>query len=371
MFRSLFLRVFVLWALSVTTLPLRAMDTPLPDPTTIVTDRIPHDTGDRLLGVPVVSALDLKSLSPGRHLFYVRVGARNTGDPVHVPVIILKGEKPGPKLALAAGIHGDELNGIAVIHRLTARLDTDSLAGILVAVPGINRPGMIANNRHFVGSTGGGFMVDLNRSLPGRTKGGGPAGLYAGTVWKRIFKGRFDLAIDLHTQTRGLEYPLFVFADFDNPQAESLARALMPDIIKKDAGENGTLETTLLASGVPAVTFEIGAPKRFQETLVSRAIAGVENVMRLRGMIAGTVVYAEKQPVIGTHYSNIYTKTGGIAVIHVALLEAVAKGQHVATLYDPFGREIERYTAPHAGAVLALATDPLREPGSMLVRILK
>ena len=46
-----------------------------------------------------------------------------------------------------------------------------------------------------------------------------------------------DFAIDLHTQSRGNDYPLYVFADYRNPKVQVIAENLNAEQIKIDAGE--------------------------------------------------------------------------------------------------------------------------------------
>ncbi|NVJ70690.1 MAG: succinylglutamate desuccinylase/aspartoacylase family protein [Alphaproteobacteria bacterium] len=331
-----------------------------------------QDTGDRVEGLPVITSLAVENLPTGRHDYYFRAGWRNTGAPIHVPVAVVKGAAEGTRLMLTAAVHGDELNGIGVLHKLLASLDAATLKGTVIAVPGVNPPGIMANNRRFPVSTGGGSLVDLNRNFPGRGGDEGSiAGRYVGALWEGLIKPNADIAVDLHTQTRGSAYPLFVFADFGNYQAKAAAFALGPDMIKNDSGQEGTVETSLVKEGIPAVTFEVGAPKVFQRDLIDRAVWGLRNLMRSHHMLAGKVEEPPVKPIVGSAYTNVFAGRGGIAVLHVGLKERVARGQVVATLYDAFGRELEKYTAPHDGWVLAVATDPMREAGSMLVRILR
>lgn len=49
----------------------------------------------------------------------------------------------------------------------------------------------------------------------------------------------------------------------------------------------------------------------------------------------------------------------------------VKKGQNVAIQRDLFDGVIKGYEAPHDGYVLSRASDPVREPGAMLVRVLR
>ncbi len=317
-----------------------------------------------------ITSLDAGSLAAGVHRLRFNAGNRSTGDAIWIPVLVMKGEVDGPSLLLTSAVHGDELNGISVIHGLLARLSPNDLKGTLVVVPGVNQTGMNANNRHFIGSDGGGFMADLNRLFPGRSDRGNAAERYAGQLWERVFRDNADFAVDLHTQTQGSDYPLFVFSDFRNPIARQMAFDLGPDLIKNDPGQPGTLETTFLSAGIPAVTLEVGGPKRWQPDLIERAILGLENMMRGLGLLAGPKTAIGSEPFVGAHSTNVYTDQGGFAYIHVALKQAVKKGQKIATVVDAFGAEKRVYYAPRDGVVLSIATDPLREPGAMLVRIL-
>ena len=57
---------------------------------------------------------------------------------ISLPVTVLHGQKDGPCLWLSAAIHGDELNGIGLIHRLLSELNPQELSGTVVAVPVVN-----------------------------------------------------------------------------------------------------------------------------------------------------------------------------------------------------------------------------------------
>jgi hypothetical protein len=48
-----------------------------------------------------------------RHPRY-EVGETYLGDPVEVPVTVINGDRPGPRVFVVAAVHGDELNGVKV-----------------------------------------------------------------------------------------------------------------------------------------------------------------------------------------------------------------------------------------------------------------
>ena len=327
-------------------------------------------TGDRVDGVAVVEKLDVASLPAGQvSRFFFRVEDTSIGQGWYVPVVVVKGMKPGPKFLITAGIHGDELTGIGVIQQLAAETDPKTLSGTLVMVPGLNTPGLMNSTRTLsVGALGQTGNANLNRIMPGDTKANDVSERYAGRLWSQIFTGNADFAIDFHTQSRGTVYPAYVFAQTHD--AKVLADLLRPDVINMDPGIDGALENMLDNAGVPAVTYELGGAEVFDRTLIARAVKGVRNVMAGKGMIAGQPDLSAPAPFIGNNLVNVSAPRGGWAHIQVKVGDDVKAGQTVATLTDPFGQVTATLTAPEAGHVLSLATDPRADVGDMLVRLI-
>ena len=98
-------------------------------------------TGSVIDGKPVIAKLDVQSLESARlHRFFFAAGENGVGQSWYVPVMVAKGAGEGPRLLLNAAVHGDELNGIALIQRVFASLDIAALHGTLIAVPGGQYP---------------------------------------------------------------------------------------------------------------------------------------------------------------------------------------------------------------------------------------
>ena len=327
-------------------------------------------TGDRIDGVAVIDRLDVADLPSGQvSRFFFRVEDTAIGQGWYVPVVVVKGAKPGPKFLITAGIHGDELTGIAVIQQLAAETDPKTLSGTLVMVPGLNTPGLMNSTRTLsVGALGQSGSANLNRLMPGDAAADDASDRYAGRLWSQIFTGNADFAIDFHTQSRGTLYPAYVFAQTHD--AKLLADLLRPDIINMDPGIDGALENMLDNAGVPAVTYELGGAEVFDRTLTARALKGVRNIMAARGMIAGTPDLSGPAPFIGNSLSNVSAPRGGWAHVMVRIGDDVKAGQTVATLTDPFGQVTATLTAPHDGHVLSVATDPRADVGDMIVRLI-
>ena len=334
-------------------------------------------TGDRIDGAQVIDKLDVADLPPGITHLWFRVTDTAIGQAWYVPVIVIKGARPGARLLLTAGIHGDELNGIGVIQQLAASVDPNSLNGTLIAVAGLNTPGLLHSTRGFTADEIGTNGDNLNRIIPNPAEAfapdsGGPATRYAGRLWSQLFIGNADYAIDFHTQSRGGQYPAYVFAQ--TAEARKLADLLRPDVINMDPGIDGALENMLNAAHVTAVTYELGAPETFNATIIDRAAHGVRNIMLAKGMLAGkpdltTPVLGGGQPFVGNETVDVTSPRGGWAHVAVHLGQDVKPGDTLATVTDPFGTVTAVLTAPSAGRILSLATDPRTEPGDMVVRL--
>jgi hypothetical protein len=67
--------------------------------------------------------------------------------------------------------------------------------------------------------------------------------------------------------------------------------------------------------------------------------------------------------------TSIRANSGGYSEILVDLNSDVSEGDAIAVQLDAFGDERESYVSPVTGKVLSVATDPIREPGALLVRI--
>lgn len=327
-------------------------------------------TGDSIASTPVIQRLDAADLEPGTlDRFWFRALDNSVGQAWLVPVIVLRGKRPGPRLLLTAAIHGDELNGIDVIHRLAATLDPAKINGTVVMIPGVNAPGLLHHTRAFTPGDGR-DGANLNRLMPGKT---GPkaesADLYANSLWSNLLRPNADVVIDMHTQSRGTAYVMYAFAS--SQRTRRIAELIGPDILKLDPGEKGTIETEMNRVGVPAITLELARPEEFQPEIVARAADGILRVMSDLGLLpADAAPPLSSKTFVGNELTEVVAQRGGFAHILASLGSDVKKGDLIATISDPFGRVVERVIAPESGRVNTVATEPRRDPGDMLLRII-
>lgn len=317
-------------------------------------------------GITIIDRLDVADVAVGSiNRFWFRAGASSVGQPWLVPVVVVKGAQPGPRLMLTAGIHGDELNGIAVLHRLAATIDPAQMAGTVTMVPGLNPPGLMQSSRQWTPDWSRG-APNLNREMPGK-EGGSAIADYAGRLWNRLIRPNADTAVDLHTQSRGTAYMMYVFAS--TPRTRRMAELVGPDIIKMDKGDAGTVENTLTDDGVPAITLELGRPELFDDVMIARAEAGLTNLMRELRMLPGRVNPPPARLFVTNDTMAARATQPGWARLLLPIGAPVVKDQPIAEIRDVFGRLLETVVAPVDGRINMVATDPRTAQGGTVARI--
>jgi len=94
-------------------------------------------------GKKVISTLNIDDLETGKkHPFFFRGVETTTGQHWHVSTIVAKGTRPGKRIALVRGVHGDEISTVRTIQTVMDRLDPVEMSGAVLAVLDVSRPAM-------------------------------------------------------------------------------------------------------------------------------------------------------------------------------------------------------------------------------------
>ena len=291
----------------------------------------------------------------------VRIGELPDGSPVALPVATVGGTKPGPTLYLQAGIHGDELTGIAICRDAMAGLDPSAIAGNVVAVPVANVPSFLTRTRGFLHEER--WLIDINRIFPGN-----PHGLLTERIADALmnqFARHADLTIDLHSALAGCDIAPFVYIDPDDDEGGTLeARERYglaygtPYAYYKRRGQMfGTSDLSRSFSaqaedaGILTISAEVGESRRVSWHRVPAGIQGVRNVMIAMGMLDEEPV-TEGPPRRFSSITLIHANRGGGLHLSVDLGDDVTSGQEIGEVVDVFGQRVERLEAPRDGFVL-------------------
>ena len=312
--------------------------------------------------IKTVTHFDIEDTPKGsiKH-FWLQIISDGFSNPISIPLMVMRGVKEGPVLGVTAAVHGNELNGISVIHRLFNEVDVEELHGTIVGVPVVNVPSFMRKKRRFNDG------VDLNHIMPGK-ENGTVSQVYAYRFMNKIVK-HFDFLLDLHTASFGRINSYYIRADMDQPIVEKMANLQNADIIVHNPPSDGTLRGAADELGIPAITLEVGNPNTFQKKLIRSGVEGIHNVLVELKMIDDEIIEVEHETVLCKKSMWLYTDRGGLLTIPVDLRQRISKGETIAYLRDIFGNKIREYEAPHDGIVIGKSISPVNQTGGRILHL--
>lgn len=292
-----------------------------------------------------------------------------------IPVTVIHGARPGPVLALVAGVHGFEFASILAAERLAEQVDPTRLSGTLVLVRIANIPG-------FEGRSPNVNPVDrknLNRVFPG-TSGGTQTERIADQITREVV-AQADFLMDAHSGD-GAEFLDPFIGVYGGPLATDFPLALkvaqgfgFPNIVRysmdtqEQIDRGRSLNRQAVAMGKPTILVEIGQNGSRDETHVAAIVTGVENALIILGMADGP--HRAVPPPVRLFAGTASAAASQTGVFHPANLgpRRVAKGELLGVIRDYAGREVERIHAPVDGYALYGITGPPVEAGDAVVTI--
>lgn len=301
------------------------------------------------------------------------------GSTVELPVMIVRGQDPGPVCYVGSAFHGDEINGVEIVARLARETDTRDLRGTLIIVPAQNPLALQVQHRYPVGHL---MKSPLDQSpadpwvcFPGHAEGN-MATLMAHRIYDELMS-HADIMIDIHTPTTGGCYAPFAFlppthAGATVAESEKLAKAFGADyVLASDKGvyvQDTSPHVVMAKAGKIAMGLEIGEGGKVDPAVTERGFAGLLNMLRGVGMLKVERPVTGRKLVI-SDMTPVRAHRGGLMHRIVGLNDDVKKGQVVAKIIDLFGEVVEEIKAPHDGPIVRIATFPIVSAGERVVQL--
>jgi predicted deacylase len=310
-------------------------------------EAVPRDTGPlQLLGEIIESG--------SRHELRWASSQSFDGAVVTTPVIVLHGVKPGPRLCMTAAVHGDELNGIEIIRRVTNEIDVAELAGTVIAVPIVNYLGYSRASRYLPDRR------DLNRYFPG-TRTGSSASRIAFGFFNDIARHCHAL-VDFHTGSFDRSNLPQVRGDLRGAAVLAFTREFGATAVLHSPGSSGMLRRALTDVGIPAITFEVGSPLRLEPSEIDFGVQAMHTLMHKMGMTRSFRMWAEPQALF---YAAKWVRadSGGMLFSEVKLGDRVRAGQRLGKVIDPIQNLERAIVSPVRGKVLGMALNQIVLPG--------
>ena len=330
-------------------------------------------TGDVIQGKKVISALDVNDLGRGKkHAFYFEGVQMPTGQHWYVSVLVAVGAKPGKRVVLTSGVHGDEISPVHMIQTVISQLDPAQMSGTVLAVPDVSRPALEGMARRWPNSGRGIDLIDINREWPGNENGASAPSRHAWLLFNRLLRPNADYALDFHTGTTGMDVTAFNLARMELPDVRAMAELFPIDQIFDNPAYPTLLANAFINVGIPALTPEIGASRILDLTMIPLFVEGTMNVLKHHGIITGAMgrIGKDTNIFIANSGHTILATHGGFVELLVKLKDKVDVGQKVAIQRNTFGEVVAEYTSGVAGEVTARRSDATAEPGIPLIAIL-
>jgi len=287
------------------------------------------------------------------------------GTAVRLPLLLINGAKPGPRLYLGAAIHGDEANGIEILSRALRGISPSELRGSIICAPVQNPLAFHCDHRialaNYLKSP-----LDQAPADPWVIFPGDPDGNLPQQLSHRLFQliKTCDYAIDCHTPTRGGRYPPIAILPHRSMGSAAM-RALelangfgAPFIAKPNSGfyiAAGVLCVEATKAGVPSFTFEVGEGGRLELDMVDAGVRCVRNALRYLEMVPGDVEPPSYRHVM-SEFVGLRAKRGGLLHTEVALGTMVKQGDLLARVFDIYGDEVEQITSPQDAIFIRTTT---------------
>jgi predicted deacylase len=279
---------------------------------------------------------------------------------IDTPIYVSRALEDGPVLALMAGMHGDEINGMEIVRRI---LDTDLhrvKRGTIVCMPITNVYGFLNFSRDVPDGK------DVNRSFPG-SKNGSLASRVAYNLTHQIIPF-IDYGIDFHTGgAMRTNYPQ-VRAMLNNEKNQELANAFCAPFTIDSPFRPNSLRKEASKKGKNIIVYEAGESLRFDQQGIEEGISGALRLMRHLNMIDWAPEPKEENRIIWSS-SWVRAKHAGLFQPSVQCGQLVHKGEWVGAITDPFGEFKEKVKSNETAYVIGLNNSPVVNAGDALMHL--
>jgi predicted deacylase len=264
--------------------------------------------------------------------------------------------RPGPRVVILGGVHGDETQGVLAAGRLAAD-ETRLTRGSVDIVPVCHEAAFRADSR--TSTIDGG---NLARVFPGDSNGG-PTEQLAHHIFTEVLSGA-DLLIDLHTSGQGYDMPFLAGYQSDVAAADSLAKqaasAFGADFLWRHPGRSEGRSISVVDQ---AMYVECPGGGSMSPASVDAYVAGVQRVLAMMDMIS-VAPPAPARPgirvagggdmdrdMLSVHHAGMFLTD----LVSGAEVEA---GQLLGTVVTIGGQLLEEVHAPHDAWVMAVKRRP-------------
>ncbi|MFF4503072.1 succinylglutamate desuccinylase/aspartoacylase family protein [Streptomyces sp. NPDC001401] len=287
---------------------------------------------------------------------------------VDIPLTLVNGARPGPRVLITAGVHGGEFTGIDAATRLAARLEPGELRGQLILCPVANPPA-VYQGRLGVSPLDG---ININRVFPGDPDGSRTERL-AAWLFAHLLDGA-DAYVDLHSG--GIDEVLTDFVglrltgdpELDARTADMARSAGIEDVVIGLNADGGNSHAAAARQGVPAILVETGQLGERNPETARRLVNGIYGVLSRLGALD-----TEPMPTPTVRQwvwaAGVTAEATGLWYPDFTVGDDVTQGQVIGHVIDPADGQEHKVHTPATGRIFYGMRGLTVAPGTELAAI--
>ena len=298
------------------------------------------------------------------------------GPPIEILKHVFAKKSNRLRVSFVAGLHGDELEGLYICHKLVRYLknleanDPEAIQAEINIYPAVN-PQALENSMRLWPF----FSIDVNRTF-GSIQTGSLAVETSQTLLEDL-KSSSDVVIDFHSSNLQLfELPqIRIIKDFEK-KLLPLAKKCNVDLIWVHPNAEifaSTLGFNLNSAKIPALVIETGVCLRIHPEKGDQIFNGVLNLLNEMGTLKilpkpvkePYLIQPDQVKMVQAHHSGLFIK-------QVEAGKFLEEGERIGKLIDPIdGSILKEIVSPCFGLLFTIREHPLAHKGSPLARIAK
>ncbi|WP_344395112.1 succinylglutamate desuccinylase/aspartoacylase family protein [Streptomyces vastus] len=278
-----------------------------------------------------------------------------------IPLTLVNGTRPGPRVVITAGVHGGEFTPIDAVVRLAGLLEPGEVRGQVIICPVAN-PNAVYQGRLNVSPVDG---VNINRVFPGDPDGG-PTERLAAWLFAHLVDGA-DVYVDLHCG--GIDQVLRDFVgyrltgdpDLDKATAELAGSFGIEDVMIGLTAEGGNSHAAAARRGISAVLVEVGQRGQRDGATARRRVDGLLTALRHLGVLDpdGTTGADDPAPATVREWvwsAGVTSEATGLWYPEFSfdadIIGEVAEGDLLGRIVDPADGREHTVHAPAGGRII-------------------
>ena len=286
-----------------------------------------------------------------------------SGEKISFPIGVIEGAKPGPTIAIVAGVHGAECCGIAAAIDLFNYLQPEQINGKVIICTCFNKGAFEEHRPFIVPQDGKSPLLGDCRTLPENAT-------YS-EYMTHFFQTKVLDGIDYFIELHGGDVPedLYDFVMYTvtgnaevDKKSEQLALAYDIPIVLKLPVTNPNMPgakvlqasfSLLPTLGIPSLLAEAGQFGLYDPKHAATHLKGLKNVLSSIGILNEAMIKTTEQVHV-KYLGSMRSPLNGLWYPYKAMGEIMRKDEVVGRIADYFGETMLEITAPFDGKIVAM-----------------